>query len=74
MTKIYICYYGITWESGEIPLNTLDKAMAKAREALDCYEVSHVIEYTLTDGEYVDTGRHKITKTSFNPRVIQGGK
>ena len=22
---------------------------------------------------YVDTGRHKITKTSFNPTVIEGG-
>jgi hypothetical protein len=73
MTKIYICYFGQTYECAK-PFSTFEKALTEARESVGAYRFNTIAEYTFIDGEYVETNEHKITKTSFNPTIIQGGK
>ena len=64
MTKIYTCCpgTGIDWSPDETPISTFDKAMAKAKKHFKYYPLCYIYEYTLTDGDYVETDKKLIKK------------
>jgi len=61
MNKIYICYFGKNLDFLGPPIADFDKAMKEAKEGLPWHDVCRVTEYTLIDGEYVETAEHKLT-------------